>query len=610
MAVELAKEYCRRLPTPAAKRVVLISDQQEANWPTSSLRDQLASLPAPLEVVETAPAEPANAWIADFRLQEGLADVNTPAVFLGTIRYVGHESRKGVQIALAVDGAVVASQTVDLEPGQAREVRFPPYRFEVPLEPGGVRFVAAELSIPHDRLPEDDRRTMAVPVASSLPVVFVDQEGSDEDPQRNRLGETFRLRRLLAPVVLRAAKEPPLVDVRHLKFDRLNRETLRDARLVVIAGIARPTEAPLALLRQYVEQGGSVVLAAGGDFDPAAWTAAAWKGGTGVLPAPLKDSLIVPLSAGASARPLQLDVASLVHEYFLLDQTPREELDELYRLAHFLKVVEADVSASAIEPLARCAASAASPPPQLRWLTWGEDRQSIDELPPDQRATRAQPRVLGTYTNGAPFLVEREIGRGRVLFVSTGLFRHWSTLTATNAVVLFDRIFRSLLDRSLPRRNLATTDRLVVPVPGELRGAKVTLAGPAGKEQFLSVDALDDDRYGIVLTDLPMRGLYRLRASTAEAEPRRRGAPLFETLLSAAGPESESELRYLTPSEIRQRLEGADVRLDVSAGSISGSAAEIVGRELAKWLMAAVLACLAVEMVILGWSYRGRERAA
>jgi len=353
-AIDLAGEACRRVPNPPSKQVVFLSDQQEANWPAHSLDAQLKSLAAPVQVVQTAARDAENAWIADFRLQEGIADVATPAVFLATVRFDGAAPRQDVQVALSVEGSAFATLSVDLVPGQAREVRFPPYQFDVPVQPGGVTFAAAEVSLPRDRLPADDRRVMAVPVVSALPVVFVDQLGADEDPQRNRFGETFRLRRMLAPVTSRGQRDPQLVEVRHVKLDRLDEEVLRDARLVVVAGVSspRPTSA-ISLLRQYVEQGGSLVLAAGGDFDPAAWTAGAWNDGMGILPAPLKPTPVGGLPGTATAAPFQLDVRSLVHEYFLVEQTPREDLDELYRLPYFFKAVEADVEPLSIANMVR-----------------------------------------------------------------------------------------------------------------------------------------------------------------------------------------------------------------------------------------------------------------
>ena len=147
-----------------------------------------------------------------------------------------------MQVSLAVNGATVATQTVELQPGQAREVQFRPYLFDVSVQPGRTVFVPAEVSLPADNLPADDRRFLAVPVVASLPVVFVDQYGPDENARYGRVGETYRLRRLLAPVTARGQTGPQLVQVRHAKIDRVDREMLKDARLVVIAGVPKPPE--------------------------------------------------------------------------------------------------------------------------------------------------------------------------------------------------------------------------------------------------------------------------------------------------------------------------------------------------------------------------------
>ena len=663
-AIDLAKEACRRVPNPPAKQVVFLSDQQEGNWPAESLAAQLESLPATLQVVETAEKDAENAWIADFRLQEGIADVGSPAVFLATVRFDGALPRQDVQVTLSVDGAVLATQTIELQPGQAREVRFPPYQFDVPVPPGRVAFVPAEVSIPPDRLPADDRRCLAVPVVAALPVVFVDQLGPDEDVQRDRLGETFRLRRLLAPVTQRGPRDPQLVQVRHLKLDRLDVEVLKDARLVVVAGLPQPRPEAVKLLREYVEQGGSLVLAAGGDFDPAAWSEAAWLDGAGILPAPLKPASLggIPGPAAPAIKPFQLDLSSLVHDYFLLEDTPREELEDLYRLPYFFKAVEADVSEATVEEIVRREtarlekdrAALADADRRLaeladreakgtagegerqeraqlekargetrpRWLLWSQAEEGSESSAPAaaELAERTRPRVRGTFTNQVPFLVERDVGRGRVLFVSSGVFRQWNTLTSTNAVLIFDRIFRDLLERTLPKRNLTTTERLAVPVPVELRSAKLTLTDPAGGETPISADALAGDRCGVVVRNLPQRGFYRITAEQADARqagvPAGRGAAaslpggkLIDVLLAVNGPARESELATLGESELRGRMEGAEYRWIAGEESIRLTAARLIGEEMWKWLLAAVLGCLVLEMIVLGWPLAGRERS-
>ena len=291
-AADLALDACRRVSSPAAKQIVLFTDQQASNWPADRPA-QLDQLPAPLEIDEVSPGVWENAWIADFHLQDAVADLGTPATFLATVHYEGPASRADVQVTLTLDGVAVASQTVELQPGQSREIQFADCTLAADAQPGRPAFVAAEVSLPPDRLPADDRRVLIAPVVAGLPVVFVDQHGADEDPGRDRIGETYRLRRLLAPITVRADADQHLVDVRHVQIDQLDRDLLQDVRLVVVAGIADPSVA-VPLLREYVEQGGTLLLAAGADFDPSAWTASAWLDGLGILPAPLKGTVGAP----------------------------------------------------------------------------------------------------------------------------------------------------------------------------------------------------------------------------------------------------------------------------------------------------------------------------
>src|SRR5690606_16417033 len=65
-----------------------------------------------------------------------------------------------------------------------------------------------------------------------------------------------------------------------------------------------------------------------------------------------------------------------------------------------------------------------------------------------------QPRVHARFSNGLPFLVERRIGEGRVVLVASGVFsspsgQGWNTLPLTDAMLVFDRLLRSMIESTL-----------------------------------------------------------------------------------------------------------------------------------------------------------------
>jgi hypothetical protein len=644
--IDLALEACRQpAERDLPKQIFLVTGQQVSAWPAESLAAHLQQLPSPMEVIQVAPDVVDNAWIADLRIGDGMADLQTPATLTATIGYQGPATRRDVQVTLTIDGAAAATETVDLEPGQMREVQFPPYKFDLPVEPGRPAFAIAKVSIPHDRLPADDERFLVIPVVAALPVVFVDALGSDEDPRNNRYGETFFLRRLLAPLTSRTAKERQLVEVRHVKPEGLTQEVLADARLVVVAGLSTP-EGMVPLLREYVEQGGNLIVAAGGDFDPVAWSDTAWANGLGILPAPLAPGPVgrLPDEGAGPLQPFLLNFDSLVHEYFLPAGTSPDDLKDMFGPpAYFFKAVEAnagdevgrqaaaaagdyfeqqrrslaeiDRKLSELGAAAKPAAGDAQAELQRQrdalaphWLLW---RRSDDEglRPIKDLAEGARPKVLGRFDNSLPFMVRRDWGRGQVLFISSGLSPGWNMLpVARQAVWLYDRICRGMLLATFPPRNLSTEQSLVLPVAAGQRLARFALVDPDGREQALRADPLEGDRYGIALGNWTRRGVYRVTAARADPAAGEDGAArLWDIPLAVNGPAEASDLGQ--PDADAAQKAGRRSFLDVTqTGAATLVAAE--SAELWKWVLVAVLAGLLAELALLAWSSGRRERTA
>jgi len=655
--LDLALAAAGRTASPAQKQVVLFTDQQVDEWSAEQLADQLDQVPGGIKLIDlrSDPADVENSYVADFGVRDAVVDLHTPATFVAVVAHQGPRERRDVPVSLVVEGQVVQTVSVDLLPGQRREIEFEPYPFDVAAEPGRPYFATAEVVLPPDRLPGDDRRVLVVPVVAALPVVFVDQFGRDEDPRRGRYGETYHLRRLLAPIGSQAARDKQLVRAEHRTIDELDQSLLEDARLVVVAGVPFPGAPAAQLLRQYVEQGGSLVIAAGGLFDPAAWTQDAWLQGKGILPVPLDGVLVgrLPEESPNRVEYFQLDFNSLKdHEYFALEAVAAEQLRDLYGAVYFFKAAAAqfndqikqqavdavleelrgrEAALSEIErelsQLARSDAAGSLSAAERRrqqeleqqrariipnWLRWAEGM--VDEtssLPIEQRAELSRPVVVARFTNGLPFMVERRIGRGKVLLIASGVFSGgdsaWNTLSISNAVLVYDRILRGMMQQTLPPRNLSTERALLLPVPAAGRNARFSISGPNTQDVPLNAEALGAGQYGLRIGECVWRGIYRVTAHRPADAPSGDG-PLWEVVLAANGPSEESALLRDSAVALPEKADRTAGLATEKALALGLQRAQIGGANLWKWAIIAVLVCLLAELLVLAWpALRGRD---
>jgi hypothetical protein len=667
-AVNEAKKASEAAPE-LTKRIIFISDQQESNWKDLTSPETLKDLPA-MQVVDVSLPNPKNAWIADLRVQDGLADVETPSTIVVQVEYSGLDARRDVPVKLFLGESVIGEKLALLEPGEGiREVDFE-YTFnalsEMP-EPGKPVFVTLRATIDQDELPSDDQRFLAVPVVAALPVVFVDQFGAeDEDPARNRLGETVRLRKLLAPKAAREEAPRQVVRIKHVRADELTQDVLADARLVVVAGLSNIDDVnTVPLLRDYVKQGGQLLIAAGADFNPDSWNAAAWKEGEGILPAPLKREAIgeVPEAAGENLKPFFLSFESLAgDEFFQLAGMPENDLRDLYSEPFFFKAVEADVSRETLdawkeiqrkklgEELAFIADAAKRKADrdtktasgalteenrkqqvedetrlkELRpqWLTWASASSAAsleNDIPADDVARQSRigllieqqmPRVLAKFSEekGAAFLVERIIGRGTVIFCASGLSSSWNTMLTTNATVVFDRILRSMIQATLPRRNYGVQERLTLPLLTEDHDLTVALTRPGdAPAEPLDIGYIGTEQRGVTVSGMYQRGAYRVSAyrgqpaSVDPSQPTVSEKPVWEIPLVVNGDAEESHLLPLSREKFEERASGTNLGW-VGVGEDISLAGPTKSWENTWWyLVFFVFACLLVEMGILAW---------
>jgi hypothetical protein len=255
------------------------------------------------------------------------------------------------------------------------------------------------------------------------------------------------------------------------------------------------------------------------------------------------------------------------------------------------------------------------------WLTWAAaaetSAESADEVLPEDKQQRQRrlealvqgkaPRILARYElEGRPaFLVARQVGRGEVVFCSTGVLSSWNTLPKTNTVLIFDRILRGMTQSTLPRRNLPATESLVLPLPPQEQNLLATLTRPGGGgDEPLDVGYIGPDQRGVTIAGLYQRGTYRIagyRTNLSTDAVPEQDKPVWDVPLVVNGDAEESDLSPLTRDDFDEVAANANLRWIGPAEEISLAGTAIYGQNGWWWLILLVLLLLLVEMSVLAW---------
>lgn len=639
-ALELAELACQQTSEPESKRVVLVSDLQSPRWNQVDWTDWSTRLPN-LQIAPVAEGKAPNVWVESLELEDGFAGAEATSRFLATVRAADLTESTSVDALLRVDGVTIGSQVVELAAGQSRELEFP-HQFEVGGEPGRPQWSTATLELrpetpSADRLDADNSKTVLVPVLDAVPVVFIDQYGDWEDVNRGRVGETYALRHLLAPRI--AADDAPrrLIQVEHVRPDSVTPELLESARLVVLAGVESP-DGLTSVLRDYVVQGGPLVIFAGGEFDPVAWQTHAWLDGRGILPTPLLNQKLGALpTVVETLQPFFIDYASLEGRDFQVEGEDPEMLAALFETTPFFQAIRADVSPETWQQvadqeravweqelsflreqagLAGGAARSPSDRERLRRLepSWWVWRSPLPVYPAsltaDQVVSRERPVVRARFTEqNWPWAVERRIGRGNVLFFTSGVTSDWNLLRTSGAMYVFHRALFRLMSETLPRRNVVAGERIALPLSAA-GDARWELERPSGRKETVTSEVLEAGVTGVVLRRPVTSGVYTLRSTKAvdglDPADEAMSVPPVATW-AVQGPASESQLGQASVRALRDAIGDAPVLVLNVGEPIRLEGGVRRGERLWQWGLLAVLLGLTSEMAVLGGSRRGRS---
>jgi hypothetical protein len=441
------------------------------------------------------------------------------------------------RVELLVDGRPVAGSAQVVGPiaagGRA------PLSFQTSLTTPGSHVLTVRLD-GVDALPGDDASDVPIEVAPAIPVLLVDGEPGSEPFS----SETDFLRAALAPT----GDETPQVLARVIAPVKLDANSLRGQKVVVLANVDRLTPAQTAALGAFVDSGGGLLVAPGDRTDAPSFGAIGW------MPARLGDRKGDAIARQTIAHPAPRTFSGPLMSPFGQGDAP--------------PLGEADFFAYRV-------------------------------LAPSLGAS-----VSARLDTGDPWLVERPWGRGRVLVLATAIDAEAGTLPANpDFVPLTHEWVFQLAGGNARSPTVRAGEPLIFPIdPAPAPGiSALTLETPDGTRAQARIIRVGDTAQAR-FDDTSDIGIYRLEL------PDPPGGIVHGAV---AGDGRESDLSPLEPAEAAKLAEGWPLGFETNPDLLSArlSTAEPGGRhEVWRLLVLVALGFLCVELYLTRKIVRSQGR--
>lgn len=348
------------------------------------------------------------------------------------------------------------------------------------------------------------RHYFAIHARDRLHVLLV-----DGDPQRSlAASETFFLSRALNPAgdLASSALLPEVVLPGAL--GQVNPEGYQG---IILANVATVPPALAARLTAFVERGGGLLLALGDRVVAEDYNRTLWRSATPLLPGPLGERKRAPLDR-------RVTVGEVDAEHPALGAFGHERLLDSLRSA--------------------------------RVSSWFE-------------AAPAGGRTLVRLSNGQPLLVEKELGRGRVLLLTSSADGDWNDLPLKTGYV---PLVRSLVTHatggsrgSVDTGTTAGTAKRWTADPAHA-GAQLQVVDPGGTERRVALEARDGEA-SAAFDGNHFAGIYRVVSPRADLD--------LPGIYAVNPPAGESFLERMGADELERKLGPVDHEV-LSAGALSG----------------------------------------
>lgn len=508
------------------RRLIFLSDFTMRGWEEFHL-SQLSVVPEHVTVhfIRLGGAQrDANVLITDVRITEKPFIEHAPLDVIAVVQNRSATALRNVRVDLFLGANAVGQQLIDLGPDEQLTV---PFRIAAP--PAGLHW--GEVRLDGDGFAEDDRFYYALRTVTPVHVLLV-----DGDPGTSLFdSEIFYLLQALQP---RGVLGRPLFYPKPIPWEGLEQERLSDYQVIALCNVEALTVQVRQRLYQFVVEGGGLLFFAGNRIDPVRYNAMFYR----------SDTLLLPLALGQPMQrqpnqPLAIGTVQSTHE----------------ALAAF-------VGEEAL-------------------LQRGKFYRHIITEEPN---TVPGVRVLLTLQDSSPLLVDKELGRGRVLFFASSADRDWTDLPTRTAYV---PLVHSLVGYAAHLSMASQRPGTIMPEATHLLGREeddgvtVTIRTPDGQERFTHY-ARDGALTVAPYISYTVPGIYHLTT------------PASADFLAVNGTRAESNFEKIQAAELQTKWRPLSVVLEEEetlGQAAAGSA--LPTRELASVMLLTLVVVLAVENV-------------
>jgi len=566
------------------RELVLFSDMQAAGWGLGDRARwsfianavQASRVRPNIILASTSDARLNNLALLRIEPSRQVVDCYSPVTYNVIAANEGPEAIKDATVAFIVDHAPKATRSLSLAPG-AREVLAFDHKFERP----GSHFVTCRLRAAQDALDDDNELSYSVVVIDRLPVLLVD---GDRRP-RALASETDFLRLALSPrdtedPLWRTVIEPTVVDTSDLRYTDFSKY-----RVVVLSNVAALPAPVVSELERFVVAGGGLLIALGDRVQAEACNRTLFRQGAGLLPVALKRIEGAPAGGGAGGVVRQVSLAAA--------PTPSDQGGN--GGVHLASIVSNAPALDIFRP--------------EKGQDWSRARirAHFSTAAPVEGV-----RALASYSNGDAALVQKQLGEGKVLLMTTAVDMDWSDLPIHPFYVpLMQNLVFDLASAVIPPRNLPVGQTLVFVATGPAAlkphqlyppppAAAGMVAKPAGGKGLGETVALKMQRQGALSIftheDTSIPGLYAVAPEGAAPEER-----VYYTVTAGRG---ESALDRLADDDFQMLERDLGARHATDWGGLARLIQlDSGGYEISKFLlMAALLLCFVEIYLTRRWA--------